>query len=64
MKSGHAKLRAAAKRLFSATFDLDEPLPEHVTVRRDDLETLLLCWKENFTEPAVPGKPTLHPAQQ
>jgi hypothetical protein len=61
-KTGQAKLVAAVKRLFSVTFDADEPLPETITVRRDDLECVLLCWKEQFTE--APEAPKMDPRQQ
>lgn len=64
-KTGQAKLIACVKRLFSATFDLDEPLPDTITVKRADLETVLLCWKDTFTAKAPPvEKPVLDPRQK
>jgi len=69
-KVGKAKLDAAVKRLFSATFDLDEPLPEDILIKRADLETVLIVFKELYmirklTAPAPPFEaPTLHPAQR
>jgi hypothetical protein len=36
-----------------------------ITVRRDDLETVLLCWKDTFTAKATTVEPpTLDPRQK
>ena len=66
-KTGRAALNAAVKRLFSATFDQDEPLPEDVMVKREDLEAVLLTFKDKhstLTLTVVPEPPQMHPEQQ
>jgi hypothetical protein len=54
------------KRLFSATFDADEPLPEDITIKRADLEAVLLMVRELYRErkASLPFAPNLNPAQR
>jgi hypothetical protein len=63
-KTGRARLEAAVKRLFSQVFDVEgaEMLSEDVTVKRADLEAVLLCFKVREEVGAVPQ--SFHPAQR
>lgn len=64
VKTGRARLEVAIKRLFSATFDQAEPLPEDITVKRADLEAVLLCFRVRFMAGSVPESPNLNPNQR
>jgi len=63
-KTGRIRLELAVKRLFSKVFDVSGVLSEDVTVKRADLEAVLLCFKVREGLGAVPNAPNLHPEQR
>jgi len=61
-KTGKARLEAAMKRVFSAVLDYDGVRPEFVTLRQDDMEALLIVFKEKAM--VLVTAPDMHPEQR